>query len=66
MDMLVVNVREVRVFVRDCHMPVRMHMRLLPVPVEVMRVLMVVVMHMRVVVLHRLVGVRVLMPLREV
>jgi hypothetical protein len=38
MSVAVMNVREVRMFVCDCHMPVDMNMWFLPVPREVVLV----------------------------
>jgi len=61
----VVNVREVRMLVGDRGVPVLMHMRFPSIPVDVMRMLMVIVMPMHVAMRHGLMPVLVLMSLGQ-
>ncbi|MNV93663.1 hypothetical protein D3C71_1883770 [compost metagenome] len=65
MPMAVMNVRVMRMLVRQHLMPVGMRVRLRCVPSKGMRVLMVLVMRMPVAVLQRLMAVFVLMPLAD-
>ncbi|KQU80994.1 hypothetical protein ASE08_12055 [Rhizobacter sp. Root16D2] len=62
MPVPVVDVRKVRVPVRQNAMPMWVHMRLAPVPRKVMLVLMVRVVSMRMRVLERLMRVFVFVP----
>lgn len=62
MPVPVVDVRKVRVPVRQNAMPMRVHMRLAPVPRKVMLVLVMRVVSMRMRVLERLMRVLVLVP----
>jgi len=64
--MPVVNVRKMRVLVGHRLVLVVMHMRLAPIPIEIVRMLVMLVVHMGMAVLHGRVRVFVLMPLREV
>ena len=66
MSVSVVNIREMRMLVRDGDMTMPMIMRLVIVPVEIVRVLVVFVMDVPMSVLHRLMHVPVLMTLRQV
>ncbi len=66
MRMSMVNIREMRVFVCYGDMSMPMVMRLVAVPVEIVRVLMMFVMNMAMTVFHRLVHVFVFMMLRQV
>ena len=66
MPMPVMNVRVVRMLVRQHLMPVGMRVRLSGVPGKGMRVLVVLVMRMPVAVLQRLMTVFVFMPLANV
>ncbi len=60
--MPVMNIREVGMLVDEGGMPVGVHMWLLPIPREIMLVLMVFIVTMRMRVFHRLMGVFVLVP----
>lgn len=62
MPVPVVDVRKVRVPVRQDPMPMRVHVRLAPVPRKVMLVLVVRVVSMRMRVFERLMRVVVLVP----
>ena len=64
--MAVVNVRVVGMLVRQHFVPVRVRVRFVPVPGEVVRVLVMLVVAMPMRVLQRFVGVFVLMPLAHV
>ena len=55
MPVRVMHVRNMRMPVTQPHMPVAMRVRFAGRVIRIMRVLMVLVMHMRVTVLHRLV-----------
>ena len=59
------NIWEMRMRVRDWCMPVRMHMRLLAVPFEIVFVLMMFVMTVPVVMLQHLVRMRMVVPLAD-
>lgn len=63
MNMSMMNVREMRVLVGDRLVTVKMHMGLLSIPVEVMRMLVMRVVNMGMTVFQGLVRVLVLMPL---
>ena len=66
MSVAVVNIREMRVFVRHSHMTMPMVMWLVIVPTEIVRMLVVCIMDVLMTVLHRLMYVFVLMVLRQV
>lgn len=60
------NIRVMRVRVRDGQVPVRMRMRFCPVPLEIMVMPMMVVVAVPMRMLERLVRMRVFMPLAQV
>lgn len=64
--MLMMDVRVMRMAVGDRRMGVLVGMRLVPVPVEIVRVLMMLVMHVAMGVGDSLVGVQVFVALGEV
>lgn len=66
MRMLVVDIRIMRVTVRDRFVGMRVRMRLLAIPLEIVRVLVMRVVHMAMGVGHRFVGVQVLVVLGQV
>lgn len=66
MHMPMVDVREMRMPVGDRLVPVLVYVGFLPVPVEVMRMLVVFVMDMCMTVLHGLMRVLMLVPFRQV
>ena len=65
MDMPMMDVRVVRMLVRDRRVLVLMHMRLMPVPLEVVHMPVVLVMNMGMAVLHGLMRMLVLVPLGQ-
>ncbi len=66
MRMPVMNVRVVRMLVRQRLMPVQMHMGLAAIPVNIMRMLMMLIMGMRVLMFQGLVRVLMIMRLCQV
>ncbi len=62
----VMNVRIVRMFVRDGLMPVKVRVRLAAIPVGIMGVLMMFIMRVQMLVLQRLVRVLMIMRLCQV
>ena len=63
MNVAMVNIREMSMGVRHRHVSMRMCVRLLSIPLEIVRMLMMLVMAMPVIVVHQDVRMRVLMAL---